>query len=103
MRACEGSSGGERKAGRVGKEGRRIRRDARSLTAAWTDTSFMGSDESFGGCWHLKYNRAKPITKGRYLREIRQFVIPQWFYETRKTRNRPERRTGEKNSGPPGS
>jgi hypothetical protein len=75
MRACKGSSEGERKAGRVGKEGRRTRREARSLTAAWTDTSFMGRDESFGGCWRLKYNTAKPITNGRYLCETRQFAI----------------------------
>jgi hypothetical protein len=75
-RAAEGSSEGERDAGRVGNGGRRTRRAERSLTAAWIDASVMVCDTYFGACCCLlKYTRADAITIGRKYLQIRQLAI----------------------------
>ena len=56
--AAEGSAEEERKAGRVGGEGNRTRRAARSPIAVCTDTSVIVCDASAlyccGGCRRLK-------------------------------------------------
>jgi hypothetical protein len=70
--AAEGRVEEERKAGRVGEEGKRTRRAARSPIAVWTETSVIVCDASAlcccGGCRRLEYTRAEHITaKRKYL------------------------------------